>query len=373
MERARRNTVQLSSVIRGIELSGDSGLDSLKNSLLQKKVPTDDGILTAADVKKTLSDSLGSSLDLPDFESLSKKLRKRVFGQSKAIDRLCSAVVTAGLRPRENGLALSVLIYGESGTGKTLIASSLSEALYGEAPICFDLSEYADKGSVSSLIGSPPGYVGFGDEGALIRQIRSRPLSVLLFENVDRAHPDVISLVRGILEHGSITAPSGRVIELKGFTVILTVTIEGGCRTAGFGALTDDHGLEKALYGSRLSLLTDLKLKTEPLDDDARTSVARSVLDSISKSFFLGGADLNIDPDVAPLCARLSRREGGGRSVEAYVKENVEEALLPLMTRNVGAYGFGVFCENGKISVRSVTKEDANAYNAVKEKKQVMP
>lgn len=367
-ERARDGEAAVRSVLRGIEASGDRELLPIRDRLLTEKNELT-SVLTFSDVRDALSLQLGRSLEPPTASGLSVKIKARVFGQDAAIDRLCSAVTARGVYRKRSGPSASVLICGPSGTGKTLMATALSEAMNGEPPIRFDLSEYADKGSVSSLIGSPPGYVGYGDEGALVRQIRSRPLALLLLENVGGTHPDVLAVVRELLEYGRITSPSGRAADLTNSVVILTAT--DNRPSLGFVS-PPSGGTPAGLLPESIASLTDASVCTQPLTDKARTDIASAALEDLRLSLNASGIELKYDGELCRHCAEGAARLGGGRSVAAYVKEKVEAPVLARIGEGEGEK-FSVLYENGIFSVKAVTTEPLSAYNAVKEEKQVMP
>ena len=371
LEGSRRREGEVSAIIRGIGLSGENGLDGVRDSLLLSLDKSHDGLLSASDVKTTLSRTLGRSLDAPSGAELSVGLKGRIFGQDKAVERLCLHVCAARLYKKRSRPALSVLIYGESGSGKTLMASALSEELYGEAPLRFDLSEYADKGSASSLIGSPPGYVGYGDEGALIKRLRSRPISVLLLENVNLAHPDVVAIVKELLECGKITSPSGRSADAKNTTVVLTVRTKGDSRPLGFG---DSGGSNvNSILPDGIAELVDTKIMTEPLNETSRSAIAEGILSEMTDAFSSVGVAVSFGKDVVSLCAKASGHGGGGHGISAFIRENVESLALPLMTDAKGGTKYRFFTENGKISLKEVTPKVFGAYTVAKEDKKVMP
>ncbi len=179
---------------------------------------------------------------------LEEELHKRVIGQDAAVAAVAKAIRRGrvGLKDPKRPIG-SFLFLGPTGVGKTELSKALAEALFGdeEALIRVDMSEYMEKHSVSKLIGSPPGYVGFEDGGQLSEKIRRKPYSVILFDEVEKAHPDVFNILLQVLDDGRITDSQGRTVDFK--NTVLIMTSNAGARSIvspkqlGFTADTDDE------------------------------------------------------------------------------------------------------------------------------------
>ena len=166
-----------------------------------------------------------SSSDLDALKNLESNLKMVVFGQNRAIDSLATAIKLsrAGLNDAEKPIG-SFLFSGPTGVGKTELARALAEFLFADrdALIRVDMSEYMEKFSVSRLIGAPPGYVGYEDSGALTKAVRRRPYSVVLLDEIEKAHPDVFNILLQVLDEGHLTDNYGRVIDFKNTVLIMT-------------------------------------------------------------------------------------------------------------------------------------------------------
>jgi len=142
-------------------------------------------------------------------------------------------------------------LLGPTGVGKTLLAKSLAECMFGDARalIQLDMSEYMEKFTVSRLIGSPPGYVGYEEGGQLTEQVRRHPYSVVLFDEIEKAHPDVMNMLLQILEEGKLTDSLGRVVDFKNTIVLMTSNVGAETirkqSTVGFSTITDESSYEK--------------------------------------------------------------------------------------------------------------------------------
>jgi ATP-dependent Clp protease ATP-binding subunit ClpA len=176
---------------------------------------------------------------------LESEIEKTVFGQSEAVHRVCCAVrrlrlgLSGGKRP-----AGSFVFMGDSGVGKTLLAETLAEQLFyrHDSLIKLDMSEYMERHSVSGLIGSPSGYVGYEDGGRLTEQVRRKPYSVVLFDEIEKAHPDIFNLLLQILEDGCLTDSQGRKVSFANTFVILTTNVGSPSRQSQLGFSGNNSG-----------------------------------------------------------------------------------------------------------------------------------
>ena len=159
------------------------------------------------------------------LRNLEKELHKYVIGQDEAVKAVAKAVKRSrvGLKSPNRPIG-SFLFLGPTGVGKTELSKTLARALFGreEDLIRVDMSEYMEKHSVSKIIGSPPGYVGFGEGGQLSEQIRRHPYSVILFDEIEKAHPDVFNILLQVLDDGHITDSNGRKVDFKNTVIIMT-------------------------------------------------------------------------------------------------------------------------------------------------------
>ena len=159
------------------------------------------------------------------LKKLEKIIHKRVIGQEEAVSVVCKAVRRGrvGLKDPKRPIG-SFLFLGPTGVGKTEVSKALAEALFGkeDAMIRVDMSEYMEKHSVSKMIGSPPGYVGHEDGGQLSEKVRRNPFSVILFDEIEKAHPDVFNILLQVLDDGRITDSQGRMVDFKNTIIIMT-------------------------------------------------------------------------------------------------------------------------------------------------------
>ena len=171
--------------------------------------------------------------------ALEKELHKRVIGQDEAVKAVAQAVKRGrvGLKDPHRPIG-SFLFLGPTGVGKTELSKALAEAVFGsdQAMIRVDMSEYMEPSSVSRLLGAPPGYVGFEEGGQLTEAVRRRPYSVILFDEIEKAHPDVFNILLQVLDDGRITDSQGRTVDFKNTIIILTSNLGSQYLLDGIGA-----------------------------------------------------------------------------------------------------------------------------------------
>merc|ERR1719444_374940 len=199
---------------------------------------------------------------------LEETLHKRVVGQQEAVVAVSKAVrrARAGLKNPDRPIA-SFIFCGPTGVGKTELCKALSAAYFGkeESMIRLDMSEYMERHTVSKLIGSPPGYVGYDEESQLTDGIRRKPYSLVLFDEVEKAHPDVFNLMLQILEDGRLTDSKGRVVSFKNALIIMTSNVGSkviekgiaGGGGIGFSGMDDANSAEEASYKKLKSMVHD--------------------------------------------------------------------------------------------------------------------
>lgn len=200
--------------------------------------------------------------------NLEEILHERVIGQNEAVESISKAVrrARAGLKDPEKPIG-SFIFLGPTGVGKTELAKALSEALFGEddAMIRVDMSEYMEKHSVSRLVGSPPGYVGYDEGGQLTEQVRRKPYSLILFDEIEKAHPDVFNMLLQVLDDGRLTDATGRTVDFRNTVIVMTSNVGAtqlrDDKFVGFGSNDD----EKEDYENiRSTMMKELKNTFRP-------------------------------------------------------------------------------------------------------------
>jgi ATP-dependent Clp protease ATP-binding subunit ClpC len=195
-----------------------------------------------------------SSIREDEFErlsGLSSRLKKHIIGQDEAVETVCAAIKRNRIGLSVKHKPVSFIFVGSTGVGKTELVKRLAEDLFNspESLIRIDMSEFMEKHSVSRLIGSPPGYVGYDEAGQLTEKIRRKPYSVILFDEIEKAHPDVMNVLLQILDDGRVTDSQGRTVNFENTVIIMTTNAGSDRRDGkvGFGGSVTDLGKEKAI------------------------------------------------------------------------------------------------------------------------------
>lgn len=274
--------------------------------------------------------------------TLEERLRERVIGQDKAVE-----LVAGAIRRGRTGLCDparpvgSFLFLGQTGVGKTELSRALAECVFGDKKrlIRFDMSEFTEKHSVSRLIGSPPGYVGYEEEGQLIRKVRSAPYSVVLFDEVEKAHPEVLDLLLQILEDGRLTASNGQGADFRNAVVIMTGNIGAeklAARSVGFmggeGGSGDVMAELKKRFRPELINRIDNVVVFERLGMRDMERICALMLQKVADRAALRGITLSFsDETITRLCEGVSADGMGARPLRRAITGRIEDMLSRAM------------------------------------------
>ena len=262
-------------------------------------------------------------------------LQAHVMGQPEAVQTAAETVRRgfAGLRDEERPIAC-MLFTGPTGVGKTELCRALSEEVYGSrnAMIRLDMTEYMEKHSVSRLIGAPPGYVGYEEGGKLTEAVRRRPYSLVLLDEVEKAHPEVLGILLQIMEEGVLTDSTGRRVSFRNTIVVMTSNVGSSVRGDGLGfcAAGQSSQVEEAVrqaFTPEFLGRLDATVPFRALDGTTMEAIARKYLRLLQERAGAAGIQLNLPPELAAsLCARC-RGKDGARNLRRLVQTEVEGAL----------------------------------------------
>ena len=301
-------------------------------------------------------------------------LRRRVMGQEEALSAIARAVRRGRVGLKEpNRPVGSFLFLGPTGVGKTELSRALAEALFGseDALIRFDMSEYREQHTVSRLLGSPPGYVGHEQGGQLTEAVRRKPYSVILFDEIEKAHEDVWSVLLQALEDGQLTDAQGRRADLRSAVIILTSNV--GARritargTLGFSAAQSVSGLRPKEELDR-AVMEDVRRTFKPeflnrldetvifrqLEEEQLLAISRRMLSALGERFAALGVELKVTPQA---CRFLSQAgfdpDYGARPLRRVIRSQVEDPAAELLLSGALPAGsmLTVEVQNGRLAL----------------------
>ena len=272
------------------------------------------------------------------LSELDQRLKKKVVGQDKAIDAVSAAIRRnrVGISPKHK--PVSFIFVGSTGVGKTELVKQLADDLFNapESLIRLDMSEFMEKHSVSRIIGSPPGYVGYDEAGQLTEKIRRKPYSVVLFDEIEKAHPDVLNVLLQILDDGQITDAHGRKVNFEN-TVIVMTSNAGSDRkegTVGFNKSASELDQDRAMKALRQFLRPEFINRVDEIvcfnklsEEDFRP-IARLMLDELKASMKEKGLTLAYDEELVKHLVKKSYSAAyGARNLRRTIQKEVEDAL----------------------------------------------
>ena len=288
------------------------------------------------------------------LRNLEKSLHERVIGQNEAVEAVAKAIRRGrvGLKDPNRPIG-SFLFLGPTGVGKTELSKALAESLFGDenSMIRIDMSEYMEPHSVSKLIGSPPGYVGFEEGGQLTEKIRRKPYSVILFDEIEKAHPDVMNMLLQILDDGRLTDSNGRTVNFKNTVIIMTSNIGARLITdkkmLGFSKSEDSSNEQKEYENTKKEVMAELKRELKPefinrideiivfhkLNDEEISKIIDIMLNEVKNRLKTQKYEIEFEPQVKELIASKGIDKAYGarplrRTIQNLVEDKLAESIL---------------------------------------------
>ena len=301
------------------------------------------------------------------LSELDKRLKEHIVGQDEAVEAVAAAIRRnrVGISPKHK--PVSFIFVGSTGVGKTELVKQLAQDLFNspDALIRLDMSEFMEKHSVSRIVGSPPGYVGYDEAGQLTEKIRRKPYAVILFDEIEKAHPDVMNVLLQILDDGEITDSHGRKVNFEN-TVIVMTSNAGSERkegTVGFGHTVNEQNRDRAMKALGEFLRPEFLNRVDEvicfnrLDEKNFAGIARIMLDELQKSLEDKGLHFTWDEDVEDYLVKKSYSATyGARNLRRTIQKELEDVMAAQI---IDSYEHPVTqihasVEDGKLVVRSL-------------------
>ena len=285
--------------------------------------------------------------ELARVAGLAEALKKKVIGQDEAVDLVAAAIRRSRVQISPRRRPASFIFVGPTGVGKTELVKVLASELFDTTDplIRLDMSEYMEKHSVSKIVGSPPGYVGYDEAGQLTEKVRRKPYSVVLFDEIEKAHPDVLNILLQILDEGRITDSHGRTVSFENTVIVMTSNAGSNVRSSAMGFNRTAEEAEKNRVMNALSEFlrpeflgrVDEIVVFRALDENDYTRIAGLLLDEIKGPMQEKGILFGYDEDAARLIARKSfGNRSGGRAIRRTIRREVEDRIAELLVESAG-------------------------------------
>ncbi|MBR6935551.1 MAG: ATP-dependent Clp protease ATP-binding subunit [Clostridia bacterium] len=295
---------------------------------------------------------------------LEGRLKQHILGQDSAVEAVSRAIRRNRSGFRKHTKPASFILVGPTGVGKTELVRQLAIELFGtqEALVRLDMSEYMEKHTVSKLIGSPPGYVGYDEAGQLTEKIRRRPYSVILMDEIEKAHPDVFNMLLQILDDGRLTDSQGRVVDFSNTIIIMTSNAGNSLKSKSIGFSADEKA--SAADASREALKTifrpeflnrvDEIVVFGSLDAVSMAGIAKLMVDEIERESADNGVHISVGDGVYELLAKEGFDEKyGARPMRRYIQRHIEDELAEMYLNGTVASGdtVNITAEDGKLKL----------------------
>ncbi len=342
-----------------------SDLEKYKKEAEALYEPASNNIVTDMDIAKVIELWTGipatkvQESDLKKLSLLEDELNKKIIGQNEATNLVAAAVKRSRVKTGKIRRPASFIFVGPTGVGKTQLVKVLSEQLFDtpETLIRLDMSEFMEKHSVSRIIGAPPGYVGYDEAGQLTEKVRRKPYSVVLFDEIEKAHPDVLNILLQILDDGRITDAQGRTVNFENTIVVMTSNA-GSERTdnlLGFGKTVADASKDKAIKALEGFLRPEFLARVDeivvfsPLSEEALCDISALMLDELKEAISEKLIDFVYDRKT---CEYLAHKCVGGkrgaRELRNAIRREIEAKIVDII----------VDSPEGSITAISVTEKD---------------
>ena len=327
---------------------------AIEKEAAQVKIKADDNDVTEEDIARVINLWTGIPTskiienDMRKLSNLEAKLKQRIIGQDEAIEVLAAAIRRSRVQISAVRKPASFIFVGPTGVGKTELVKQLANELFEtpETLIRLDMSEFMEKHSVSRLIGSPPGYVGYDEAGQLTEKVRRKPYSVVLFDEIEKAHPDVLNILLQILDEGKTNDAQGRTVSFENTVIIMTSNAGSHISENALGFNRDKNqaskdktmkALKEFLRPEFLGRIDEI-VTFNTLGNAELVKIAEVLLEELKAPLKDKGIDLVVGDGVYEIIADLSEDGGrGARDIRRTIRKEVEDKIANILIDNAGA------------------------------------
>lgn len=348
---------------KGEILRIQNGLKEVEETLKNVQV-TEEDISKVIELWTGIPANKIAQTEYDKIKHLKEALSKRVIGQDEAVDKVAKAIKRTRVQLSKRRRPASFIFVGPTGVGKTELVKVLGEELFDatEPLIRVDMTEYMEKHSVSKLIGSPPGYVGFDEAGQLTEKVRRRPYSVVLFDEIEKAHPDVMNILLQILDEGRINDSQGRSVSFENTVIVMTSNAGSTDRDTGVGFNKTDSDIakDKAMKALRDFLRPEFLGRIDeivvfnPLTEENFAGIAGLMLDEMKSPLEEKHISLRYtDEALKAIAHKAYGQKLGARDIRRVIRNEVEDKIAELLIdKGEGAVSaVAISADNGEIKV----------------------
>lgn len=318
--------------------------EELKEKALGKKVSESD-LAHVLELWTGIPSSKIQENEFKKLEFLEENIKKKIIGQDEAVDAVAAAIRRNRIKLSLRRRPASFIFVGSTGVGKTELVKVLARELFDspDALIRVDMSEYMEKHSASKIVGSPPGYVGYDEAGQLTEKVRQRPYSVILFDEIEKAHPDVMNILLQILDEGKITDSHGRVVNFENTVIVMTSNAGSNKKdgSLGFGKTENELVKEKVMKSLKEFLRPEFISRIDEiivfnkLSYDDYVKIAELIIDEYKESLKERDIKLSYDKKVLELLAEeVSKGSSGARDLRNVIRKEVEDKISMAIVKN---------------------------------------
>ncbi len=282
--------------------------------------------------------------NLEKLSSLENNIKKHIIGQDEAVEAVVLGVRRSSVQITSHRRPASFIFVGPTGVGKTELVKVLAKELFNtpDALIRLDMSEFMEKHAVSKLIGAPPGYVGYDEAGQLTEKVRRKPYSVILFDEIEKAHPDILNILLQILDDGRITDSQGRTVNFENTVLVMTSNAgsDNNGTLLGFNKTQAEASKDKALKALKdflrpefLGRVDDI-IAFSPLDKESLEKISALILDELKPLLTERNIEFSYDSKVCSYFAEKCDGKSGARELRKMIRKEIEDKIIAAMIDN---------------------------------------